>query len=169
MSTSSESVASLETVTMFVCVCLIRRWLRLCLSGRRCCCLHWGRGWSSFTHCCLRALTDGRVSPKDRYLTLPTEIWMFVIYEPKKTKSKTKQNKKACKEQCRDSSGSCDWMHNVEHKLFKLSFPFRDVSFLFCDNQWSHRMLILSNYSQHFHIQFYSERTLSFLYQAHLN
>lgn len=61
---------------MWACVCPIRRWSRLCLWGRPCCCLRWERGWSCFTPCCLRALTDGRVSPKDRYplLTSHTDL-----------------------------------------------------------------------------------------------
>lgn len=52
---------------MSMCVCPIRRWSRLCLWGRPCCCPRWESGWSFFTLCCLRARTDGRASPKDRY------------------------------------------------------------------------------------------------------
>lgn len=101
---------------MWACVCPIRRWSRLCLWGRPCCCLRWERGWSCFTPCCLRALTDGRVSPKDRYPLLTSHTDLHTVL-PVRTSLNWTMN----------------WIHIENGEHFNWSVPF----IYLCDKQWS--------------------------------
>lgn len=126
-------------VCICVCVCPIRRWLTLCLWGRPCCCLRWERGWSSSTHCCLRALTDGRVSPKDRY-PLPPNTHIHTYSCPTAFRNVAVKSTVfsffglfTCNNEPLINRTQCQLMQDGEQFSLSVVSHFR---MWFCDNRW---------------------------------